>query len=293
MRPELPPTATNAPVLKGPTQAAAHDGRRSGLDSKFMSMAIIEHASLVNEDAEAERKAAAAAAKAAADGPRNPLEGEETALSATDFRGKALGCLGLTNPVRAACISVCLNPWFDRVTLAAILGSSIALAVDNPLNDPRSAMGLALAYLDYVWTVYFAVEMVVKVVALGFWFESEKVRPSTLPCYRCRRCPTPQPLRPHSNHPSPPGVPQRRVERPRLRHRRHQLHRPRRRERAPVAARPPRAAGAAPAARDPARARPEARGERAHRRGPGGGQRACCCCCCCYCYYYPTTTTTR
>ena len=51
-----------------------------------------------------------------------------------------------------------------------IILSSIALAVDNPLNDPNGGMATFLGNLDFVFNGYFIIEMLIKIVTLGFLF---------------------------------------------------------------------------------------------------------------------------
>jgi hypothetical protein len=41
----------------------------------------------------------------------------------------------LQNPIRKLCVTMLLNEWFDRVILFAIIGNSLFLAADNPLNN--------------------------------------------------------------------------------------------------------------------------------------------------------------
>lgn len=52
--------------------------------------------------------------------------------------------------------------------LVIIFVGSISLAVDNPLNDPSSTQSIALGIMDNVFTAIFLVEMILKVIDLGF-----------------------------------------------------------------------------------------------------------------------------
>lgn len=80
---------------------------------------------------------------------------------------------------RQACFSFAKNKWFDRSILVLIAVSSILLAIDEPrleeckdlpTSDPDSCMGLVnvLFWLDAGITAVFVLEMVVKIIALGF-----------------------------------------------------------------------------------------------------------------------------
>lgn len=57
--------------------------------------------------------------------------------------------------------------WFDRVILACILISSGLMAAEDPVN-PNSGRNEVLNYFDIVFTIIFAIEMIMKIVALGF-----------------------------------------------------------------------------------------------------------------------------
>jgi voltage-dependent calcium channel T type alpha-1H len=59
------------------------------------------------------------------------------------------------------------HPYFDRIILALIFISSLALAMDSPLDDPVSFQVIALITLDNVLTVLFTIEMLLKLAALG------------------------------------------------------------------------------------------------------------------------------
>ena len=52
--------------------------------------------------------------------------------------------------------------------MAIILFSSFALAIDNPLNDPKNRMSEAFLNIDYVLTGIFVLEVAMKVIGNGF-----------------------------------------------------------------------------------------------------------------------------
>lgn len=82
--------------------------------------------------------------------------------------GRAMIVLGPNNPIRRGCAAVVVNPGFDQVTLVLISVSSIALAMDNPLRDPSSAVAVALHHVEVVMTVLFIIEMAMKICSHGF-----------------------------------------------------------------------------------------------------------------------------
>ena len=58
--------------------------------------------------------------------------------------------------------------------MAMITLSTILLAIDSPLNDPMSTKVSVLAYIDYVMTAIFTLEMIIKMLAVGFIANGKK-----------------------------------------------------------------------------------------------------------------------
>lgn len=77
---------------------------------------------------------------------------------------------GPDHPVRHFCARLISNKKFDQIVLVIIVISSISLALDNPLNNPESMQSKVLSYLDLILTFLFSIEMLVKIIALGFIF---------------------------------------------------------------------------------------------------------------------------
>jgi len=82
----------------------------------------------------------------------------------------ALFCFPPEHRFRHFCRWLIAKPAFDRVVLLMIMFSSVCLALDSPRNDPSSTLHLTLHSLDYVFAVFFFLEMMAKVVALGFCY---------------------------------------------------------------------------------------------------------------------------
>ena len=80
----------------------------------------------------------------------------------------ALCCFGPTAPLRKFCKDMTGNPKFDSTIMVIILFSSITLAYDNPMKSPDRADVKFLMVLDYIFTIIFTFELLVKVVANGF-----------------------------------------------------------------------------------------------------------------------------
>ena len=64
--------------------------------------------------------------------------------------------------------SIVTAPWFDNFILFLILVSSVNLAIDNPLDDPDMPKSIYLKYMDVIMTWCFVIEMILKIVSMGF-----------------------------------------------------------------------------------------------------------------------------
>jgi hypothetical protein len=53
--------------------------------------------------------------------------------------------------------------------ILSILLSSITLALDNPLNDPKSEFSIRISKIDMFCTVIFIFEAAGKIVTYGLW----------------------------------------------------------------------------------------------------------------------------
>lgn len=60
--------------------------------------------------------------------------------------------------------------YFDYLILFLIVLSSLSLAFDDPLSDPDSTFKTILFYIDQIFTFAFTIELTIKVIALGFFF---------------------------------------------------------------------------------------------------------------------------
>lgn len=66
------------------------------------------------------------------------------------------------------------NKWFDSVILTLIFTSSVMLALDTPLIDPNSTQFKVYSVIDLIHTVLFTIEMLIKIIGLGFFSNSLK-----------------------------------------------------------------------------------------------------------------------
>jgi hypothetical protein len=88
----------------------------------------------------------------------------------------SLFILSHTNPFRVACFTAMNHPAFDNFILVLIGVSSVFLAIDEPWlteckydsDCPYAAMSGMLFFADRILTVIFSLELIIKVIALGF-----------------------------------------------------------------------------------------------------------------------------
>uniref|UniRef100_A0A8C0VMG3 Calcium voltage-gated channel subunit alpha1 H n=1 Tax=Cyanistes caeruleus TaxID=156563 RepID=A0A8C0VMG3_CYACU len=73
------------------------------------------------------------------------------------------------NRFRAMCQKVIAHKMFDHVVLVFIFLNCITIALERPDIDPLSTERIFLSVSNYIFTAIFVAEMMVKVVALGFF----------------------------------------------------------------------------------------------------------------------------
>ena len=96
------------------------------------------------------------------DGGSNP---EQINIPKYEF---SLGCIYSNCFLRRLCITIVAHKWFDRFIMFLILISSILLCLDEPGLDSKSNLAQFLYYADIIITILFTIEMVIKIIALGF-----------------------------------------------------------------------------------------------------------------------------
>ena len=83
-------------------------------------------------------------------------------------------CMDQKQSPRFWCLRSIANPWFERLSIIVIVINCISLGLYDPCQnkggaDCASAKCHALEILDDVVFAYFAVEMVIKMIAMGVW----------------------------------------------------------------------------------------------------------------------------
>lgn len=72
--------------------------------------------------------------------------------------------------IRLRCFKIISNQWFENFILIIILVSSVTLGFDNPLENPDSSQKRFLSFMDVFFTILFTIEMILKVISLGFFY---------------------------------------------------------------------------------------------------------------------------
>ena len=70
---------------------------------------------------------------------------------------------------RRKIMSVISSDWFDKGILVLILINSIQLCLDTPGMDHADAVASTLQIIDITFLVFYSLEALVKIMALGFW----------------------------------------------------------------------------------------------------------------------------
>lgn len=68
--------------------------------------------------------------------------------------------------------NVMISRWFENFILFVIVLNTILLILDNPLEDPEGTVSKVLSYFDIIFTVIFTIEAIMKIVAMGFFWNS-------------------------------------------------------------------------------------------------------------------------
>jgi hypothetical protein len=72
---------------------------------------------------------------------------------------------------------------FEAIIMTLIIVSSIMLIVDNPYIDPESNTIIFVGYLDNCFTVLFTIEASIKIIAMGLFFNNDKLKEKKLDPY--------------------------------------------------------------------------------------------------------------
>ncbi|TMW68744.1 hypothetical protein Poli38472_006212 [Pythium oligandrum] len=101
---------------------------------------------------------------------KNVLQSQDS-IKIKSPTGRALGVLGPRNWIRKNAWAIVHHPHFDKILLVLVIMSTVSVALDNPLSAPDSAQLNFLAWTDRFLTILFLVEVVLKVIAQGLYFD--------------------------------------------------------------------------------------------------------------------------
>jgi hypothetical protein len=82
--------------------------------------------------------------------------------------GRSLWIMSPENPIRRCSAYIVGLEKFDNSILFLIIFSTFLLILESPLNDPKSERADNLFYIDVVVTALFTIELILKVIVLGF-----------------------------------------------------------------------------------------------------------------------------
>lgn len=86
-----------------------------------------------------------------------------------EYTELSFNCFTQHSPIRRICISMISNPWFERVSMMAILLNCFTLGMYQPCIDDvcKRTQCKILEVFDDTIFVFFAVEMFIKMTAMG------------------------------------------------------------------------------------------------------------------------------
>ncbi|XP_055458958.1 voltage-dependent T-type calcium channel subunit alpha-1I isoform X3 [Psammomys obesus] len=104
-------------------------------------------------------------------GLEEPLDGTNPDVPHPDLAPVAFFCLRQTTSPRNWCIKMVCNPWFECVSMLVILLNCVTLGMYQPCDDMECLSDrckILQVFDDFIF-IFFAMEMVLKMVALGIF----------------------------------------------------------------------------------------------------------------------------
>ncbi|XP_077025003.1 voltage-dependent T-type calcium channel subunit alpha-1I [Tamandua tetradactyla] len=104
-------------------------------------------------------------------GQEQPLDGANPDIPHPDLAPVAFFCLRQTTSPRNWCIKMVCNPWFECVSMMVILLNCVTLGMYQPCDDMdclTDRCRILQVFDDFIF-IFFAMEMVLKMVALGIF----------------------------------------------------------------------------------------------------------------------------
>ena len=90
------------------------------------------------------------------------------------LKGKSLCIFAPTNCLRRFLSKITESKAFGVVIMLCIFVSTVTLALEEPLEDPKSKKREIMGYIDVATTSIFTVEAVLKIIVFGFYFNKKQ-----------------------------------------------------------------------------------------------------------------------
>ncbi|GMH79423.1 hypothetical protein TL16_g08140 [Triparma laevis f. inornata] len=166
------PASSAGPLATGLSTTVA--GRRPSITQRFVRNLTMNLGEVINGDAKDPHAAAKELAKQTTptSKKRKRVKKEEE-KKVFPLIGTSLYLMGPENSLRVQCANVVAHAKFDNVVLVLIVVSSVMLAIDDPLGDPDSTFASALKAIDKLFTVLFIIEMLLKIITMGFLLQPD------------------------------------------------------------------------------------------------------------------------
>jgi Ca2+-binding EF-hand superfamily protein len=94
--------------------------------------------------------------------------GRKRPAVAVESSEKSLCLFKASSCLRAACTRIINHSLFEQMVIVAIIVSSLLLAVEHPNDREGTTKALILKILDIAFTIFFTLEMLMKIIAMGF-----------------------------------------------------------------------------------------------------------------------------
>lgn len=101
----------------------------------------------------------------------NQESDDDDELPYPGFVARSLRCLTQRNRFRNVCLRILTWSWFERISMAVILLNCVTLGMYQPCEDQicDTMRCQVLEKFDHFIFAFFAIEMIIKIVAMGLW----------------------------------------------------------------------------------------------------------------------------
>jgi len=101
---------------------------------------------------------------------KSKLKSAVETAAAEEAKKYSLFCLRRDLWLRKLCTKIVNFKGFDNYVLMLVFISSVTLAIDSPLNNPKDQVSISLYYIDIVMTSLFSLEVIIKVIAFDLFY---------------------------------------------------------------------------------------------------------------------------